>query len=314
MLNKTLHITNGDGTTNYLKKLQVKGKIITWREMLCEGKTLTDVGSEKFWNTRFQFFKNSYNISKEMFINLTLKEYRSLCNTKNSKEIVLWFEHDLFCQINMLAVLSWLKKHRKGYTIFLVCSGKIKGSDKMFSLTDLSENQILEHYKNKIELDQNDIEYAHYIWQLYCSNSPLRLETVNNFKPNKAFKYLVDALKVHLKRFPSIENGLNNTENFILETANNFTFSTKKQFITKLLELQQVFGFGDIQYETAINNLNNAFDSINPTKLSKKGKELLVNETNYYRELRSDNSYLGGSKKYSFLYSNASEKLLQITN
>lgn len=313
MLNTTLHITNGDCTTNYLKKLQVKGKIITWREMLCEGKTLTDVGSEKFWNTRFNFLNNSYNVSKEMFINLTLKEYRSLCNTKNTKEIVLWFEHDLFCQVNMLAVISWLKKHRKGYAIFLVCSGKIKGSDKMFSLTDLSENQILEHYKNKIELTEDDIEYADYIWQLYCSVSPLRLETVLKFKQNVAFKYLVSALEIHLKRFPSVENGLNITENFILETVKNQTLSSKKQLINKLLELQEFFGFGDNQYKTAIEKLNNAFYSFNPTKLSKKGKELLVNETNFYSVLRSDNSYLGGSKKYSFLYSNASKKLLQIT-
>ena len=51
----TLHITNGDSTTNYLKKLRFSGEFITWREMLCEGKTTTDVGSESFWKNRFDF-------------------------------------------------------------------------------------------------------------------------------------------------------------------------------------------------------------------------------------------------------------------
>ena len=109
MNSSILHITNGDSTTNYLKKLHFSGSFITWREMLCEGKTTVDVGSETFWKNRFDFLKTSYNISKRKFIDFTLKEYRTLCSKKESKEIVLWFDHDLFCQINMIAVISWLK-------------------------------------------------------------------------------------------------------------------------------------------------------------------------------------------------------------
>ena len=50
-----LHITNGDSFTDRLNTLPIKGDIITWREMLCEGKTLSTVGSESFWKTRFDF-------------------------------------------------------------------------------------------------------------------------------------------------------------------------------------------------------------------------------------------------------------------
>ena len=150
MSSSILHITNGDFTTKYLKKLKFSGDFITWREMLSEGKTTTDVGSEAFWKTRFNFFKTSYKITKKPFIENTLKEYRNLCNKKSNKEIVLWFEHDLFCQINMLAVLSWLNRYRKGHHISLVCSGKIEDSKKMFSLTELNKQQINNHFKNRI--------------------------------------------------------------------------------------------------------------------------------------------------------------------
>ncbi len=63
-----LHITCGDSTTNYLKKLKFSGDFITWREMLSEGRTTKDVGSETFWKNRFQFFKTYYNVSKQSFI------------------------------------------------------------------------------------------------------------------------------------------------------------------------------------------------------------------------------------------------------
>ena len=136
-----LHITNGDVTTNYLKELKFSGEFITWREMLCEGKTTSDVGSEDFWKNRFEFFKATYKVSKQKFIDYTVKEYRNLCNKKNQKEIVLWFEHDLFCQINMLALISWLKRYRKGYHISLVCSGKVGNSKKCLAYLNSMQNK-----------------------------------------------------------------------------------------------------------------------------------------------------------------------------
>ncbi|QOD61227.1 DUF1835 domain-containing protein [Polaribacter haliotis] len=314
MNSSILHITNGDSTTNYLKKLQFSGDFITWREMLCEGKTTTNVGSDVFWKTRYDFFKSSYKISKQKFIDYTVKEYRKLCNKKENKQIVLWFEYDLFCQINMIAVISWLKRYRKGYEVSLVCSGKVKESAKMLAIPELSEEQIQQHFKDRIELSQDDIEYADYIWQLYCSDSPLRLEKIHQFNPMSPFKYLTTALEAHLRRFPSIENGLNNVENFVLKTANNNNLSSKNQLVGKLLTEQEVFGFGDLQYENNIDKLQKLFTSFDPVKLTRKGKDILENQANFYREIRSENSYLGGSKKYSFLYSNATEKLLQITS
>ncbi|MEE9409269.1 MAG: DUF1835 domain-containing protein [Polaribacter sp.] len=314
MGNSILHITNGDTTTNYLQKLHFSGDFITWREMLCEGKTTTDVGSEKFWKNRFDFFKSTYKVSKQKFINYTVKEYRNLCNKKEQKEIVLWFEHDLFCQINMLAVISWLKRYRKGYHISLVCSGKVENSNKMFGLSELSEEQITDHFKNRIDLNQDDIEYADYIWQLYCSDSPLRLETVYKFKSTSPFTYLATALEAHLQRFPSIKNGLNTIENNILKTANNHRFTSKDELVHQLLKEQEVYGFGDLQYEHKINNLQNLFSSFNPVYISKKGKQVLDNQVNFYGQLRNDISYLGGSKKYSFLFQNETKKLLQITS
>jgi len=59
-----LHITNGDNTTLALQKLKIDGDIVTWREMLCEGKTTIDVGSESFWKSRFDFFSRNYKITK----------------------------------------------------------------------------------------------------------------------------------------------------------------------------------------------------------------------------------------------------------
>ena len=175
----------------------------------------------------------------------------------------------------MIAVISWLKRYRKGRKISLVCSGEIKGKATLFGLSELSEKQIKEHYKNKIELTQDDIEYADYVWQLYCSDNPIKLQNVYQYQQSSTFTYLVDGLLAHLQRFPSIANGLNRLENDILSIAKNTKLTSKEGFINTILREENQYGFGDIQYNKQVNDLKDYFSSFSPVKLNETGICLL---------------------------------------
>jgi hypothetical protein len=279
--------------------------------MLCEGKTVTNVGSEAFWKTRFDFLHKNYNVSKSWFVEKTLKEYRSLCNHKQEEEIILWFEYDLFCQINMLAVISWLKTHRRHVQISLVCSGKEDDTNRLYALNDLSDEQIKKLFKKRVELSQDDIEFADYVWQLYCSDNPIRLEHLTDFDQYQ-FKYLGEALKTHLKRFPTIKNGLNEIENRVLHVAAEDKPKSRKELLGSLLTDQGWYGFGDSQYERILKNLRPLFHSFNPVRLSKKGREILENQNNFYAEIRDNEAYLGGALKYSYLYNTEAGRILKL--
>ncbi|PQJ14990.1 DUF1835 domain-containing protein [Aureicoccus marinus] len=307
-MNSILHITNGDSFTQKLKQLNLDGDIITWREMLCEGKTLSSVGSESFWKTRFEFLNKNYKVSKSWFVEKTLKEYRSLCNHKQQDQIVLWFEYDLFCQVNMLAVISWLKTHRRHAQISLVCSGEQEGQDRLFALCELSDEQLRQLYDNRVELSQDDIEYADYVWQLYCSDNPMRLENLGDFG-NYQFDYLEEAVQAHLRRFPSLRNGLNSFENQVLSIAEEKELASKIEFVGAVLQEENPYGYGDSQINRMMGRLKPLFTSFNPVKLSKKGMQVLEGQTNYYAFLRNNETYLGGALKYNFLYNNDSERI-----
>jgi hypothetical protein len=306
-MNSLLHITNGDVFTNKLKTLNIPGEIITWREMLCEGKTESNVGSESFWKTRFEYLNKNYKVSKAVFIEKTLKEYRSLCNHKSEDQIVLWFDNDLFCQINLLAVISWLKTHRKYAEISLVSYSK----EKITDLSTLSEEKLLNLYKKKTILTQDDIEYADYVWQLYCSDNPIRLENLSDFK-NYNFKNLENSIQAHLKRFPSIKNGLNEMENNMLQLAMDKKYSSKNVYIKTLLQNQGVLGFSDTQYQKAISRLKPLYKTFNPVKLSEKGMEILKGQTSYYSCIQENDVYLGGALKYNFLYNTNTNRILKL--
>lgn len=306
-----LHITNGDVTTHLLKKLGYKGEIITWREMLCEGKTTTDVGSEGFWKSRFDFFSKQYKITKQQFIDYTLKEFRNLCSQKTQQEIVLWFEYDLFCQVNMLAVISWLKKFRPDVPVSLVCSGKEDDSGKLYGLSELRKDKLETLFENRVSLSIDDIEYADYIWQLYCSDSPLALQNHTRVT-NTQFNYLPQAIAAHIERFPTIKNGLNKIENTILEQVANNEFENKNRLVNKLLVSQGLYGFGDIQYFKKIKDLNSLFKGFSPVRLNDLGFDILQKRQNYYPSIKDDSSYLGGTLKYNYLYNEIDGKLLKL--
>lgn len=310
-MSSQLHITNGDSFTQRLHSLKLKGEIITWREMLCEGKTETNVGSESFWKTRFEFLSKNYKVTKSWFVEKTLKEYRSLCNHKQQDQIVLWFEYDLFCQINMLAVISWLKTHRRHADIFLVCSGKEDETEKLYGLSELSDEQLIHLYENKVKLSQDDIEYADYIWQLYCSDNPIRIEQLSGFQ-NYQFKYLSEALQAHLKRFPSIKTGLNSLEYMVLDFADREKPKSRSALLKASLDNQGYYGYGDTQFKRIIGTLQPLFAKFDPVTLTADGKKILDGKANYYSKIRDNETYLGGALKYNFLYNNDSGRILKL--
>ncbi|NNG09510.1 MAG: DUF1835 domain-containing protein [Arenibacter sp.] len=310
-MSSQLHITNGDVLTEKLRTLNLQGDIITWREMLCEGKTETNVGSESFWKTRFEFLNKNYKISKSWFIDKTLKEYRSLCSHKQEDHIVLWFENDLFDQINMLAVISWLKTHRPYAQISLVSGDQEVKMDNLLGLGSLTEDQLRKVFNNRTLLTQDDVEYADYVWQLYCSDNPIRLENLKDFDSFQ-FAHLSGAIEAHLLRFPTIKNGLNAVENNILKLAIDTKPKTKSALLHAVLNNQGVYGFGDTQYERVITKLKPLFSNFNPVRLSKKGKEILEGKTSYYSCIQENDAYLGGALKYNFLYNSETNRILKL--
>jgi len=310
-MSSQLHITNGDILTNKLSTLKLEGDIITWREMLCEGKTETNVGSESFWKTRFEFLNKNYKVSKSWFIDKTLKEYRTLCNHKQEDRIVLWFGFDLFDQVNMLAVISWLKTHRPYAEISLVSSEEEENSLNILGLGDLTDEQLRQLYNNRTLLTQDDIEYADYVWQLYCSDNPIRLENLKDFDSFQ-FSHLSGAIEAHLLRYPTIRNGLNEVENNILRLARSAKPKTKIELLNTVLRNQGRYGFGDTQYERVITKLKPLFTNFNPVKLSKKGIEILEGKTSYYSCIQENDAYLGGALKYNFLYNSESGRILKL--
>ena len=246
---KTIHIVNGDAVVPILIESGVEGDIVVWREMLCDGPVCGRIGSDHFWKKRLDYFEEELGISKVDYFDKTIKELLKLEALSNYNELVMWFEFDLFCQVNLMALSAYLyKNYRKIVTYNLVCTGKVVGSDNLHSLTDFSPSAIKKLFNNKVKLTKIDLEYAKECWELFAENNIEKI-AVFDFNKKERFPYFQLAMNQHLKRFKTI-NGLNEIQVKILNIINTSAL-TANEIVRNVLIWQQqetVYGFGDMQY------------------------------------------------------------------
>lgn len=273
----TIHIVNGDSVLPILTKSGIEGDIIVWREMLCDGPVCVKVASDTFWKKRLDYFEKELGVPKVEYFDKTIKELLKLEDLSNYNELVMWFEFDLFCQVNLMALCTFLyKNYRKTITYNLVCIGKVKGNDKLHSLTDFSPEDFKGLYNNKLKLNKTDLEYAKECWEVYAKNNVEKVQ-VFDFNKNIKFPYFQSAMNQHLKRFQTV-NGLNEIQNKILEIIDSSAL-TANEIVKELLIWQRketVYGFGDIQYFLYLKKLSD-FVRISEEKyfLNAKGKAII---------------------------------------
>jgi hypothetical protein len=302
-----LHITNGNSLTDYLNELNFSGDFLTWQEMLCEGPVITAINSKDFFDIRSQFLKEFYDIEVNAYD--FKKELLKLKHSEKYDAIVLWFEYDLFCHINMLGVIALLKQKKINKPLYVVTSGFIPGEKNLKALCELNASQIKEHFQNKVKLTQKDQQLAVDLWSIYSGKDH------NLLKPyivsNSSFKYMSNCLKAHLERFPNQKTGLSVIEENILTIIRDREVKSEHHLLGYILNYQGYYGFGDIQLQRIIQNLKPFFDtSPKQVKLNRKGHEALLGHHNFASEIKNKMVY-GGVRRVDYQFSSEKNKLIK---
>lgn len=282
-MNKLLHVLNGDSTASIFDASEIKDPYVVWREFLCEGPVHKDVGSDAFWKQRYYFFEKEVDCTRLKYFDKTIREIIQLEDLSNTSEVVMWFDADLFCQINLLALCSFLlKSFRKDVSYYLICIGDFNSGGQLKSFSDYAPDEMVQLMDIKLKITKNDLIYADECWTVYAENKIQKLKTFN-FNKNPKFPFLQRAINQHLLRF-SNEKGLGQIDRKILELIHHSP-KTKNEIIRKLLIWQHertVYGFGDQQFLIYLNRLRAYYENIDSKYyLNIEGKkEIEGHETN----------------------------------
>ncbi len=252
-----LHLHNGDSSANILKESGLTGEHLSWREALIGGPAQQNLSAEEWRRLRAAHLAEAYALKPEMTARDLLEQERALSGFSQHQEVVLWFEHDLFCQLHLIYLLQWFAGRELGQTkLSLICIDRFHGVDDFRGLGQLSPRQLASLFASRREVTDEQLKLAVAAWQAYCSPTPLDLQRFND-NETSALPFLKNSLRAHLARFPSTLNGLGRVEQQALKLIDAGHREFKGLF-REFGAQQPIYGLGDFQFWNELQRMTRA--------------------------------------------------------
>jgi hypothetical protein len=251
-----LHIHNGDFSAERARQSSMPGEHLAWREALIEGPTPAGVSGAEWRQLRARHLTEFYGDPNETESGLRIQEDQ-LASYPDHEEVILWFEHDLFCQTNLIYLLNWFAERPLGNTkLSLICVGQFPGLPNFRGLGELSPGQMASLFDGRHEVSYVENTLASAAWQAYCSPSPTAIQTLLE-TDTSAMPFLKPALQLHLERFPSVSNGLGRIQNrglgFIHDGVRSFV-----DLFPRFGDSEPIYGLGDAQFWNSLRRMGEA--------------------------------------------------------
>jgi hypothetical protein len=109
-----LHVTNGTSAMSRIHELDLPGHIVTWDDVLHEGPVPGGLDAAALRKVRADFIASSdWGDKREIATEMRVRD-EVLASVPPDEEVVLWFEHDLYDQLQLLQVMDRLQDRRTG--------------------------------------------------------------------------------------------------------------------------------------------------------------------------------------------------------
>ncbi len=239
----TIHILPGDSLAEQFPK-SIEGEKIICRECLIVGDLQGETLSE-FWQMRAAFIENEYG--EKGYLEKTVSEFQKLEEFEKNDEINLWFEYELFCQVNLWFCLYLLRE--KGFTnIFVVYPIFPEESEIWKGFGQHLSANLVDCFARRVELSESDIELGSKLWKCYKTND---LEGLRELSAVKSVSFptlkIVCEAEIDRKTNQRVEKSI---KKIIGSGAKTFA-----DVFTQFQQLEGVYGFGDSQLKKIYDEL-----------------------------------------------------------
>jgi Domain of unknown function (DUF1835) len=214
---RTLHVTNGNMTGDTLARVFPVDDLIVWRDVLHEGPAPTGITDSELREIRAAFLASQgWGAETDLFDQFATRD-ATLARYGDYEEVVLWFEHDLYDQLQLIQILDRLPGQSDGETtISLICIDSFPGVEPFHGLGQLDEEQLASLYPSREPVTDDQLILARNAWAAFREPNPSAIEHVLEGGTN-ALPFLSEALYRHLEQFPGLRDGLSRTERQTLE-------------------------------------------------------------------------------------------------
>lgn len=213
-----LHITNGDAAGALISRARVGGYVLPWNDVLHEGAVRAGLSLDELSDERARFIAScGWDESMKVRTEFRSRDER-LKRAAEDDEVVLWFEHDLYDQLQLLQLLDHFGSRREGAAeVRLICIGAHEEVADFHGLGQLNPEQIGDLFPKRAAVSAEQLELASRAWAAFRADDPRGIEHLLA-EETAALPFLRDAMRRLLQQFPASENGLARTEANLLRT------------------------------------------------------------------------------------------------
>jgi len=214
-----LHITNGESVVGTFRKVRFPGTYLSWLDVLHDGPVPQTQTLEELSDVRAQALAGFGWGSPEKLRAEFAARDRALADFRRHEEIVLWFEHDQFDQLQLLQLLDWFAQQELGsLKLSLVQVDSYPGVKPFYGLGQLSGAQLVRLFPARVPVTAAHTAPAREAWQAFRSTDPGALLSQAQ-RPSSALPFLAAALRRFLQEYPWTGDGLSRTERQVLLAA-----------------------------------------------------------------------------------------------
>jgi len=242
-----VHVLNGDALRD---KFRLDGQVIVCRECLIEGPVRAD-SLEQFWNVRAAFLTSELDEQSEIYFKGVKEELDKLRNLDPDSIVNLWFEHDLFCQVNMWFVLHFMSENKLQVRINRVMP-PVAANESWSGFGRMQHEELMICYNSRIQFTPSDIKLGIGLWQAYQQNDFKELKLLSR-NSSACFAYLDEVCEAHIHRFPGHTLGRPQRK---LKAIMQSGVTSFNELFKEFLKTESIYGFGDVQIKNMLTELS----------------------------------------------------------
>jgi redox-sensitive transcriptional activator SoxR len=204
-----LHVTNGESAGNTLRQTALGGAVLPWQDVLHVG-PVPAVPRRELLRLRAAFLADAgWGGRRALLGSLERRDAQLAGALRDGIEVVLWFEHDLYDQLQLLDVLSLA--YGLGAAPELVVVDSFPGKPSFRGLGELTADELETLRPERRPASVETLAAAADAWEALRAPEPSALaELAQREEPELPF--LAPALRRLLEELPAPGDGLSGTE------------------------------------------------------------------------------------------------------
>jgi DNA-binding transcriptional MerR regulator len=207
-----LHVTNGDSAGNTLRQTALGGAVLPWQDVLHEG-PLPAGPRRELLAARAAFLSAcGWGSKRSILASLEDRDRQLVRALQDGQQVVLWFEHDLYDQLQLVDALALAAPH----ALELVVVGSFPGKPAFRGLGELTADELETLWPARVPVGQDTLAAAVSVWAALRHPDPSALAAAAQ-EDHPGLPFLGPALLRLLEELPTPGDGLSGTERRALQ-------------------------------------------------------------------------------------------------